>query len=63
LEDGKYYEGEILPDHTIHGNGVLYSRDNQVIYHGSWREGVFHGFGTLNNIDAIQMEVNYMNLQ
>lgn len=49
LENGLIYEGEFTSDRIIQGNGILYSQNNDVIYTGSWRDGKFHGYGTLYN--------------
>lgn len=33
----------------MNGNGVLYSKNGNVIYSGSWRNSKFNGYGTLYN--------------
>lgn len=43
------------------GNGILYSSDGQIIYSGSWADGLFEGFGTAYNLEISKERVNMRN--
>ena len=62
LQNGCYYEGEVVNGDTFEGNGILYAGDHQVIYNGSWAAGKYDGFGTLYNLQVSQMTANKFNL-
>ena len=60
LPNGRIYEGELSSDQMMNGNGVLYSKEGNIIYSGSWRNSKFNGYGTLynENFDP-KLTVNY----
>ena len=47
--DGNKFDGE-FEDDIISGYGKLYIKDDKLIYDGEWKNSVYHGNGTLYNI-------------
>lgn len=45
----------------MEGNGILYSPNGQIIYSGSWADGLFEGFGTAYNLEISKERVNMRN--
>lgn len=55
MDDNFVYEGEINENGEFEGNGTISRRDyqrnlNEIIYTGSFVNGLYHGFGTLYEI-------------
>ena len=53
------YEGQVNEEGEFEGNGMIsikneYSGENGLIYTGSFVNGVYHGFGTLYEIENAQ---------
>ena len=46
FDDGKYYIGE-FHNGNRHGNGMLFSNNNEVIYQGTYVDDKYDGQGTL----------------
>lgn len=58
--DGKKYQGDWAFDKR-NGYGVLREATGLVIYDGEWKEGVYHGNGTLyNNHSRFETEFTYL---
>ena len=41
------------------GNGTLYAADGRKIYEGEWKNGLYHGRGTLYNLNPKQIDNSY----
>jgi len=68
MDNGYVYEGDANQDGVFDGNGFLYDSLGRIIYHGSWKNGKYDGYGTFNKYISLKHndtdnQPTYKNLQ